>query len=114
LYEICAEFKVRSEATADDSLAAMRERRKLGTATAAMIRMMATTINSSMSENPLLVRIASSSFRFGPTGLFKNNCCTLAAAVGSVLTKSKSFGMQRECAAESLARLFSLVKGHRK
>ena len=59
LNEICAVFKVRIAAAAADSLAAMRERRKLGTAIAAMTRMIATTINSSMRENPLLLRIAS-------------------------------------------------------
>src|SRR5271165_146478 len=40
------------EATADDSLAAMRARSKFGIAIAAMIRMMATTISSSISEKP--------------------------------------------------------------
>src|SRR5271169_6456722 len=44
---------VRIEATADDSLAAMRERSRLGIAMAAMIRMIATTISSSISEKPL-------------------------------------------------------------
>src|SRR6266496_5722198 len=44
---------VRIDATADDSLAAMRARSKFGIAIAAMIRMMATTINNSISENPL-------------------------------------------------------------
>jgi hypothetical protein len=45
-------FKVRTEATADDSFAAMRARNRLGMAIAAMIRIMATTINSSISEKP--------------------------------------------------------------
>jgi hypothetical protein len=40
-------------AAAAASFAAIRECRKLGTATAAMISMIATTISSSMSENPL-------------------------------------------------------------
>ncbi len=40
---------VRMEATADDSLAAMRARSKFGIAIAAMIRMIATTISSSIS-----------------------------------------------------------------
>src|ERR1700685_1929189 len=43
---------VRIEATADDSLAAMRARSRFGIAIAAMIRMMATTISSSISEKP--------------------------------------------------------------
>jgi hypothetical protein len=59
LYEIIAVLTVRIDATADDSLAIRRDRRKLGTAIAAMINMMATTINSSMRENPFALRIAS-------------------------------------------------------
>src|ERR1700733_1334163 len=43
---------VRSEAAPDESLAAIRARIKLGIAIAAMIRMMATTISSSISEKP--------------------------------------------------------------
>src|SRR4029077_8913823 len=43
---------VRTDATADDSLAAMRARRRFGIAIAAMIRMIATTINNSISEKP--------------------------------------------------------------
>jgi hypothetical protein len=39
--------------TAEDSLAAMRARNKLGIAIAAIIRMIATTINNSIRENPL-------------------------------------------------------------
>src|SRR6202451_4393449 len=49
---------VRIEATADDSLAAMRARSKFGIAIAAMIRMMATTISSSISEKPFCLRIS--------------------------------------------------------
>src|ERR1039458_6303500 len=41
-----------SEAAADESLAAIRARIRLGIAIAAMIRMMATTISSSISEKP--------------------------------------------------------------
>jgi len=40
-------------ATAEASLADMRELRKLGIAIAAMIKIIATTIRSSMSENPV-------------------------------------------------------------
>src|SRR5215471_5586507 len=43
---------VRMVDTADDSLAAIRARSKLGMAIAAMIRMIATTIRSSISEKP--------------------------------------------------------------
>jgi hypothetical protein len=42
----------------------MRERIKLGTAMAAMIRMIATTINSSISEKPFCFRIATLSLNF--------------------------------------------------
>jgi hypothetical protein len=45
-------FSVRIEATAADSFAAILERSKLGIAIAAMIRIMATTISSSIRENP--------------------------------------------------------------
>ena len=55
-YEISAVVICRIEATADDSLAEMRERRKFGIAMAAMIRMIATTINNSISENPPCLR----------------------------------------------------------
>src|SRR5579885_2134715 len=52
-----AVLMVRMEATADDSLAAMRARSKFGIAIAAMIRMIATTISSSISEKPFCLRI---------------------------------------------------------
>src|SRR5438477_2635454 len=47
----------RSEPIADASLPAMRARSRPGTAIAAMMPMMATTINSSISVKPLLLRI---------------------------------------------------------
>jgi hypothetical protein len=43
---------VRSEPTADASLAAIFERSKFGIAIAAMIKMIATTINNSIKEKP--------------------------------------------------------------
>src|SRR5947208_16546193 len=43
---------VRSEDTAEDSFAKILERSKFGIAMAAMIKMIATTIRSSMRENP--------------------------------------------------------------
>src|SRR5436309_5836978 len=43
---------VRSEATAEDSFAAILARSKFGMAMAAMIRMIATTINNSITEQP--------------------------------------------------------------
>jgi hypothetical protein len=43
--------------TAEDSFAAIRARSKFGIAMAAMIRMIATTINNSISEKPFCFRI---------------------------------------------------------
>src|SRR5437763_6136375 len=48
---------VRTEPTADASLAAIRERSRFGIAMAAMIRMIATTISSSISDKPFCLRI---------------------------------------------------------
>ncbi len=59
LYAIWAVFTVRTDATAEDSFAAIRARSRFGIAIAAMIKMIATTIKSSISEKPL-------SFRIGP------------------------------------------------
>ena len=58
LYEISAVLMLRTEPTADDSLADIRARIKFGMAIAAMIRMMATTISSSISEKPFCLRIS--------------------------------------------------------
>src|SRR5262252_2983289 len=58
LYEISAVLMVRNEPTADDSLADIRARIRFGMAIAAMIRMMATTISSSISEKPFCFRIS--------------------------------------------------------
>src|ERR1700680_4351130 len=49
---------VRSPAAADESLAAILARIKFGIAIAAMIRMIATTISSSISEKPFCLRIS--------------------------------------------------------
>src|SRR5713226_9821319 len=50
---------VRREPTAEDSFAAMRDRSKFGMAMAAIIRMIATTIRSSINEKPFwLLRIS--------------------------------------------------------
>src|SRR5580704_5041885 len=43
---------VRTDPTADASLAAIRERSRFGIAIAAIIRMIATTINNSINEKP--------------------------------------------------------------
>jgi hypothetical protein len=48
---------VRNEPTAEAWLAAIRAFNKLGMAIAAMIRMIATTISSSISEKPFCLRI---------------------------------------------------------
>src|SRR5271154_62997 len=48
---------VRMEATAEDSFAAILARSKFGMAMAAIIRMIATTINNSIREKPLFLRI---------------------------------------------------------
>src|SRR6516162_4821551 len=50
---------VRSEATADDSLAAILERTKIGIAMAAMIRIIATTFSNSIREKPRCLFIPS-------------------------------------------------------
>jgi hypothetical protein len=56
---------VRKEATADASLAAIFERSKFGIAIAAMIKMMATTINNSINEKPFcLFRMHGAPFSF--------------------------------------------------
>src|SRR6266496_5307896 len=47
----------RTEPTAEDSLAEIRARRRLGMAMDAMIRMMATTISNSINEKPFCLRI---------------------------------------------------------
>src|SRR5215475_15133290 len=60
----CDVFRVRTVLAAADSLAAIRDRRRLGMAMAAMIRMIATTIRSSMSEKPFCLRIFTRSSKF--------------------------------------------------
>jgi hypothetical protein len=62
LYVTMPVLMVRIDATADDSFAAMRARSKLGIAIAAMIRIMATTINNSIREKPFCFDISSSCF----------------------------------------------------
>src|SRR6266705_820689 len=52
MYDASAVLMPRSEATAEASLAEIFERIKFGIAIAAIIRMIATTINNSISENP--------------------------------------------------------------
>src|SRR5882762_4505052 len=48
---------VRIDATAEASFALIRERNRFGIATAAMIRMIATTISNSINENPPSLRL---------------------------------------------------------
>src|SRR5215470_13888136 len=81
---------VRIDETADDSLAAMRARSKFGIAIAAMIRMIATTISSSISEKPLCFRISkfplvSSVFNISANIAAISNVCTSLAKAGSYL-----------------------------
>ena len=57
-----AVLRVRSDPTAEDWLAAIRDRSRLGIAMAAMIRMIATTISNSISENPLESSFIGSAF----------------------------------------------------
>src|SRR5437667_11179589 len=56
---MAAVLMTRREATAEASLARRRERRKLGMAIAAIIRITETTRSSSIKENPLWLRINS-------------------------------------------------------
>src|SRR5271156_4289078 len=80
---------VRSEPTADVSLAAIRERSRLGMAMAAMIRMIATTISNSISEKPFCLRMLLLSlclqvrFAMGilATQTLENCCASIVAMV---------------------------------
>src|SRR5580698_2419272 len=58
-YVTSADVRVCSDPAAEDSLAASRACSKLGIAIAAIMRMIATTINNSISENPLVELIKS-------------------------------------------------------
>src|SRR5579871_571599 len=82
LYEISAVLTLRTEPTADASLADIRARIRFGIAMAAMIRMMATTISNSISEKPFCFRMF-----FFLLADFSSNLpeqkCTLAAKRGS-------------------------------
>src|SRR5581483_10440478 len=84
-YVTSAVLIVRIEPTADASFAAMRERSKFGIAIAAMIRIIATTINNSINEKPFCLRICfsflshlrclviSSTHRLAPTYVFQRS-----------------------------------------
>src|SRR5438067_8889090 len=56
-YSMLAVTTVRTEAAAEDSLAAILARSRFGMAIAAMIRMIATTISNSINEKPFCLRI---------------------------------------------------------
>src|SRR6266478_3100928 len=73
---------VRTEATADDSLAAIRARSKFGMAIAAMIRMIATTISNSISEKPFCFRISFSLFSDLKFGLYPTDWPTYSHFAG--------------------------------
>src|SRR5271166_3226638 len=66
---------VRIEFTADDSLAEILARSRFGMAMAAMIRIIATTINNSISEKPLDLRIGGPFFAANS----RRNFCPLNA-----------------------------------
>src|SRR5450631_2273030 len=57
-YAISADVILRTLAAADDSLAAILARSRFGIAIAAINRMIATTISSSINENPFCFRIS--------------------------------------------------------
>src|SRR6267378_8510671 len=71
---------LRSEAAADESLAAIRARIRFGIAIAAMIRMIATTISSSISEKPFCFRIS-----FFPSYLSSLDVWVTDDAVGMII-----------------------------
>src|SRR5579885_1878752 len=56
-YSMLAVTMERTEAAAEDSLAAILARSRFGMAIAAMIKMIATTISSSINEKPFCLRI---------------------------------------------------------
>src|SRR5437667_12167765 len=72
-YDNSAVLIWRTEAAAEDSFAAILARSRFGIAIAAMIRMIATTISSSISEKPfcfrILIFVLFFSFRFVDLGL---------------------------------------------
>jgi hypothetical protein len=63
---------VRIDATAEASFALIRERNRFGIATAAMIRMIATTISNSINENPPSLRLILRRL----LGITRANTCT--------------------------------------
>jgi hypothetical protein len=73
-----AVLNVRREPTAEAWFAAMRERSRFGMAIAAMIKMIATTISSSINENPresLLMQSSFSDFPFRLRAILFPICC---------------------------------------
>jgi len=74
----------RTEAAAEDSLAAILARIRLGMAIAAMIKMMATTIRSSISENPLLPKAG---FCFEAISIACHDYSTLLATAGRTVAE---------------------------
>src|SRR6516162_306634 len=82
---------VRMEATAEASLAAIRARKRLGMAIAAMMRMMATTISNSISENPrfLFTDPPKAEFQVRMSATDNGTICRIAwnTRIGAVLTQ---------------------------
>src|SRR5262249_36330420 len=64
-YATSAVLMVRMVLAADESLAAILDRIKLGMAMAAMMRMIATTISSSINEKPFCLRIENLLWKIG-------------------------------------------------
>src|ERR1700685_805536 len=86
---------VRTELTADDSLAAIRARNRFGMAMAAMIRMIATTISNSISEKPFCFRIS-----FSPLLRFKSGLVDPLAVTSHFIAQNGTRGIgvpERHC-----------------
>src|SRR5580693_10273976 len=80
---------VRTELTADDSLAAMRARNRFGIAMAAMIRMIATTISNSISEKPFCFRIS-----FLPFSVFSLNLVMVVTITWHLAAQNGTTGIE--------------------
>src|ERR1700740_1627246 len=86
---------VRIDSTAEDSLAAMRARSRFGMAMAAIIRMIATTINNSISEKPFCFCIGSLGFMETEVRWMPSLGCLAFTAVRSASDQSVTFRAQQ-------------------
>src|SRR6266571_6692483 len=105
MYDASAVLMPRSEATAEASLAEILERIMLGIAIAAIIRMIATTINNSISENPFCLGMISPQLRLAK-GVFTwggyvvgDNKDPKPPRPGKTLTRSSLISVQQTRAA---------------